>query len=546
MGLLSWLGGGSRPRDTARGAAGPAADARPEPAPPVAGWRDLPPIQRLTEGFGPVTDPAGFRDSLDTWRDTSLTGALGHLVTPQAPTGLMHDVAVPAPPTTGHREVPHSVRDFGTPRTAAPQTAPAVPLQRFPAETPLTSAAPPAEPPLRQLAGLPLAPPRPIPEDVTPATTATTRDPQTPQAPTLPSAPVQRSSAPAAPRPQVVGLGEPLRELPPTAQREPAARSVPASAPPDVPPAPPEPADGESGEPSRPLLADDPLMAPPDTPTATPTVPDDPPTRSTASPSPTVPSPAAPWPAVPVQRLATSGAPPLVPPSVVPPGPSPVTPSATSPDRVVPLVTQRTLPRYSSVPAVPAPAAEPQVVPLRWSAPPDPGTPASPTGGRDAAPAVQMSAGPMGPVRSVQLVAVAAPGPPSAVTGSPGSPAADAGSVAVASGIARRAADGSVVFRTTVSEGPSHSVQRDADVPEPSPVSSPEAPGTVAEPAPATVVGSTAPPGGGGTPAQPSDDAPPKVSDELVRALFTPLSRLLKAELRLDRERAGFLINTRH
>ncbi|MBC3993737.1 hypothetical protein H8N00_33680, partial [Streptomyces sp. AC563] len=38
----------------------------------------------------------------------------------------------------------------------------------------------------------------------------------------------------------------------------------------------------------------------------------------------------------------------------------------------------------------------------------------------------------------------------------------------------------------------------------------------------------------------------PAVTDELVRALFAPLSRLLKAELRLERERAGFLIETRH
>ncbi|AGP52677.1 hypothetical protein M271_05250 [Streptomyces rapamycinicus NRRL 5491] len=36
------------------------------------------------------------------------------------------------------------------------------------------------------------------------------------------------------------------------------------------------------------------------------------------------------------------------------------------------------------------------------------------------------------------------------------------------------------------------------------------------------------------------------MDDELVRALYAPLSRLLKAELRLERERAGHLINTRH
>jgi hypothetical protein len=33
------------------------------------------------------------------------------------------------------------------------------------------------------------------------------------------------------------------------------------------------------------------------------------------------------------------------------------------------------------------------------------------------------------------------------------------------------------------------------------------------------------------------------VTDELVRALFDPLSRLLRAELRLERERAGLLVD---
>jgi hypothetical protein len=47
-------------------------------------------------------------------------------------------------------------------------------------------------------------------------------------------------------------------------------------------------------------------------------------------------------------------------------------------------------------------------------------------------------------------------------------------------------------------------------------------------------------------PGTPESGHGPHVDDELVRALFPRLSRLIKAELRLDRERAGFLINTRH
>jgi hypothetical protein len=34
--------------------------------------------------------------------------------------------------------------------------------------------------------------------------------------------------------------------------------------------------------------------------------------------------------------------------------------------------------------------------------------------------------------------------------------------------------------------------------------------------------------------------------DELARRLFAPLSRRLKAELRLDRERAGLLLDHRY
>lgn len=90
-------------------------------------------------------------------------------------------------------------------------------------------------------------------------------------------------------------------------------------------------------------------------------------------------------------------------------------------------------------------------------------------------------------------------------------------------------------------------VQRDAELteepppPDPAPDSAPVSDGE-AEPEPT---------GEGGTPA-PSAGAvsgkagAPVVTDELVRALYAPLSRLFKADLRLERERAGFLINTRH
>ncbi|MFE3248644.1 hypothetical protein [Streptomyces sp. NPDC059209] len=118
--------------------------------------------------------------------------------------------------------------------------------------------------------------------------------------------------------------------------------------------------------------------------------------------------------------------------------------------------------------------------------------------------------------------------------------------------------DGSVVFGTAA-EPPSGTsrpvvqriaqpvVQRDAELteepppPDPAPDSAPVSHGE-AEPEPARE-GDAPPPSAG---AVPGKAGAPVVTDELVRALYAPLSRLFKADLRLERERAGFLINTRH
>ncbi|MFD0039193.1 hypothetical protein ACFVIZ_16315 [Streptomyces anulatus] len=126
-----------------------------------------------------------------------------------------------------------------------------------------------------------------------------------------------------------------------------------------------------------------------------------------------------------------------------------------------------------------------------------------------------------------------------------------AGAVAVAAGVAQRMADGSVVFGGAPVSGTSRPVvQRDSDVaevveepppPEPDPVTEPE---DGAEPGPGTETETET---GSGAGAAPKDGkGAPAVTDELVRALYAPLSRLLKNDLRLERERAGHLINTRH
>jgi hypothetical protein len=94
----------------------------------------------------------------------------------------------------------------------------------------------------------------------------------------------------------------------------------------------------------------------------------------------------------------------------------------------------------------------------------------------------------------------------------------DAGEAAVAAGVAQRSADGSVHFD-----------------PAPPPVQRAEAPTAAAAP------GLGAPDGG----APGAGAAPGGNIDELVRRLYDPLAARLKAELRLDRERAGLVTDLR-
>ncbi|MFD3525331.1 hypothetical protein [Streptomyces sp. NPDC058653] len=128
-----------------------------------------------------------------------------------------------------------------------------------------------------------------------------------------------------------------------------------------------------------------------------------------------------------------------------------------------------------------------------------------------------------------------------------------AGAFAVAAGVAQRMPDGSVVFGSPsapASAGTSPPVvQRDAELSEEPP---PADSGTDSGPEPIPEPGTGPSPDPGPNDAAPGAAPPrtgsgaPVVTDELVRALYAPISRLLKADLRLDRERAGFLINTRH
>ncbi|MBI0299650.1 hypothetical protein JBE04_35630 [Streptomyces sp. PRKS01-29] len=584
MGLLSWLVGhrrsGTGPAAGNTAGTGSETVASPTAPPATPGWREVPPLQRTVAAPELVTDPAGFRAGLGTWQNASFLGTLGHLVSPEAPSGVGHGLATPlTPPTPSPADTPNPIRR--TPPTVSREVGPVVarelatprraPVQRVAEDAaapgtrvaedavtpdtwaaedaatpdapevvePLISARPPDER-IRQLAALPLAAPRARTEasDAAPATS-----------PSLPSPPVQRSAA--------FGLGEPLTELPPTAQREPAARAG-ALTPEEPGAAPTEPPRGDA--PSRPLLPDDPLLVR---------------TADTGpAPEPTA-APASAAPPVPLQRATAAGTP-------IAAEPAPVTAP------VVPLVGQRSVPLFSGAheasPAPSRPVPEQPVVPVRWSAAADP-SPAKPeaaaTGGppsahRPATPTAQRSVAPEATAPPAPVTRGHRPlasAPTTAPTG-PARPLVDTGSAAVASGVAQRMADGSVVFQPprVPSAPPPRAiqrarvlppVQRDAEGPDipdipdppepPEPPESPEPPEPPEPPPSGPSSGPSPGPSPGGAPGGPEEHGDggkgggsPRVDDELVRALYAPLSRLLKAELRLERERAGHLINTRH
>ncbi|MFJ7196072.1 MULTISPECIES: hypothetical protein [unclassified Streptomyces] len=595
MGLMSWLRGGGR-TETSAGAENVAAP--PAPLRERVDLSELPPIQRTLGTQGLVIDPSGFQGSLSTRQDTSLGTPLGHLVSPDAPTGLVHGITAPAAPVAADRPSPvqRSVeRSAGLPAgvgSVALSVPLSVPVQRVvpgdaPAMTSAGEAAAVAELPVRQLVGE-----QPLVAASASASTGPEHDPG-PGPATLdphphphphphpsPAPPVQRSVMPHAPGParRAPGLGAPMSALPPTAQRQ-AAVEGPGAESGGIPVARSAADSGDSGggevsgaaqapmapdtEPgsgglTAPLLGDSPLL----------------PAASDSAP---------PGPAPAVQRT------PAVPPQgplAPPPGTAPVAPLLA--DRPVTLqnvsgggpgAVQRSAvdgvapsPPAGTGP-IPVPGAEPvslaDAVPVRWTsggagtssmAAATPSVPAALQ--RTVTTAGQGTGMPSPPLPALQRQAAGGPPVPRSLPGSgsrtapSGAPASSAsgssfvpaGSVAVAAGVAQRMADGSVVFgsppppyappvvqRETVTEEPPPPDPPEEAAPEPEPEPRPEPGAATGEHATTGAPGHGAAPGGA-----------PVVTDELVRALYPPLSRLFKADLRLERERAGFLINTRH
>lgn len=554
MGLRSWLGGGDRRRTGLPETTAPAADAPGTGGGPSGAWRDLPPLQRTTDDLGLLTDPGGFRASLDTWQDVSLSRPPGHLVSPEAPTGLVYGIASPAEAAAPGHETGQAPpfdpapRDVGPASRTTDASRTAVAVQRTPDTAALTSAVGTGTGPFRQVTGLPFrAEPAPA--------SAAEAPPAVRDMPLVPPAPVQRTAEPPRTPHHHLGVGEPLAHLPFTAQREPAGRSVPAPVRPGATelPLPSGPFDsgatpaapGGPVAPTNPLLGDDPLVpAEAQAPQADVPAPE---FRSQPSSPPETADPVRPLPVVGVQRL----------PSAVDKAPT----TAEEPERTTGLTGERPLPLFTETARAEAPDPGPTVVVARWAAgaqapgpsgtsgpapgSPAPGTPATPQTAPAPVPVV---------VPSVQRAPVppSGSGPRRPAATPVNSPWTDAGSAAVAAGVAQRAVDNSVVFGPR-SPRPAATnpvpVQRATDpapLPEPGPAPVPDPPSV---PATDPAASASAPPSSGHStaPAAPQDaGSAHSVDDELVRALFPRLSRLLKAELRLDRERAGFLITTRH
>lgn len=591
MGLMSWLrGGGGGRTETSTGTGAGSAGAAPAVAPRErVDPAELPPIQRMLGTQDLVIDPSGFQGSLATRQDTSLGTPLGHLVSPDAPTGLVHGITAPAP-AENPSPVQRSVERPGEPPVRTGYVPLSVPMsvQRAAASgaPAMTSAGESAVAglPVRQLVGeqplVAASAPEPVPE----------REPvaESSLPSSSPAPPVQRSALPPSPdRPRrAPGLGAPMSALPPTAQRQAAraAHAAPeaeevagATAVPEVP--------GGSGPSGVPESA-------PDTSGATASLLGDSPLLPAASESVS----AAPAPAVQRSSAVSSAV----------SFPGPLAPPRTS-DPVAPLLAERPVAlqagpgggvggavQRSAVDgaqaeaAVPSagtgasagtssyasPSAPPDSVPVRWtsdragvpSVTPSASLPAAlqrtataTTSPRATASgeAARMSY-PSRP--ALQRQAVGGPPVPRSLPGSgsrsaPGTASAPsmtstsfttAGSAAVAAGVAQRMADGSVVFGAPPPSYSAPVVQRETESEEPPPPDPPQ--DTAAEPGPEPEPGPTAEAHGapGASAPAPAHGGAPVVTDELVRALYAPLSRLFKADLRLERERAGFLINTRH
>lgn len=183
-------------------------------------------------------------------------------------------------------------------------------------------------------------------------------------------------------------------------------------------------------------------------------------------------------------------------------------PAVDTPRRSLPLLALQPLALATVRPAILPPAHSPTPAPTPAPAPSPPA-------------AVQRATFRPSPVPEVQRLELPLHTP--APTTTPAPAWVDPAAAAVASGLATRAPDGSVVFTAPPDDPATATVQRQGEA------TATSAPTTA--PAPAAAAGGT--PAGG---AQSNDQV-----DELAKRVYDTIRQRLKAELRLDRERSGRL-----
>ncbi len=67
----------------------------PAPAPPPAGWREVGPIQRAVATPSLISPATRMSATLSSWQNPTFLAPLGHVVSPDAPSGIVHDLPVP-------------------------------------------------------------------------------------------------------------------------------------------------------------------------------------------------------------------------------------------------------------------------------------------------------------------------------------------------------------------------------------------------------------------------------------------------------------------
>lgn len=116
----------------------PRAQAGPPPSP--AGWAFLPPLQRTLGDLETTTAPRRFTDRLPTRTDPSFTGTMSHLVTADAPPGVIDldgPDAGPVPGRTGPASAPVEMTLLRPSIPRGPRGGPGTPVQRLTAGAPV-------------------------------------------------------------------------------------------------------------------------------------------------------------------------------------------------------------------------------------------------------------------------------------------------------------------------------------------------------------------------------------------------------------------------